>query len=96
MSSMSIKNCKELDLVRWLLLAIESQSWLLEVKNYRNSVFIVVSEDPIVSVCPVCDHIGQEGFLRDFSLFNYLMTLTYRVTWSPDHTILLRRHFVTP
>ena len=93
---MSIKNRKELDLVRWLLLAIESQSWLLEVKNYRNPVFIVVSEDAIVSVCAVCDHIGQEGFLRDFSLFNYLMALAYRVTWSPDHIILLRRHFVTP
>ena len=93
---MSIKNRKKLDLERWLLLAIQSQSWLLEVKNYRYSVFIVVSEDPIVSVCAVCDHIGQEGFLRDFSLFNYLMTLTYRVTWSPDHIILLRRHFVTP
>ena len=93
---MSIKNRKKLDLERWLLLAIQSQSWLLEVKNYRNPVFVVVSEDPIVSVCTVCDHIRQERFLRDFSLFNYLMALAYRVAWSPDHIFWVRRHFVAP
>ena len=97
---MSIKNCKKLDLEARLLLAIESQSWLLEVKHDRNPVFIVVSEDSVVGVCTVCDHIRRERLLRHLSLFNYLMTLAlnlaYRVTRSPDHVTLVRRHLVTP
>ena len=67
LASMSIENRKELYLKLWLFRAIWLNSWLLEVKHYRNPVLIVISDQAIVSVRTISNHIRVQCLLRDLS-----------------------------
>lgn len=54
---MPVENRKKLDLLLWLLWVIGLESRLLKVENDRDSVFIVISKNAVVSVGTVRDEI---------------------------------------
>jgi len=70
LSAVPVKDCKELDLVLWLLVAVRLQSRFLQVKNDRDAIFIVVSDEAIVGVGPIGYHVWREGLMRHLSLLN--------------------------
>ena len=57
LSTMSVEYCEELNLELWLLVAVWLDAWLFEIKNNRYSIFVVVTDKAVVSVCSVCDHV---------------------------------------
>ena len=64
LTAMSVKYGEELDLELGLLVAVWLKSWLLEVKHNRDSVLVVVSDQSIVGVCSVSDHVRSQSLLR--------------------------------
>ena len=94
LATMSIENCKELYLKLRLFRAIWLDSWLLEVEHYRNPVLIVISDQAIVSVCTVGNHIRVQGLLRDLSfLYDGTIWKLDRNLWLSIHLLLSHRHY---
>ena len=58
LSTMAVKNSKELYLVLRLLRTVRLQTRLFQIKYYRDPVLIVVSDEAIMSVGAVGYHVG--------------------------------------
>ena len=73
---MTIEDSEELNLKFWLLITVRLDSGLLQVEHYADSVLIVVSDQAIMSVGSVGNHVGDEralrylGFLDDWRASN--------------------------
>ena len=57
---MTVEDGKELYLMLRLLLAVRLNSGLLEVKHDTDSILIVITDEAIVSIRSVSDHVGNE------------------------------------
>ena len=88
LATVTVENCKELYLKLRLFRAIWLDSWLLEVEHYRDPVLVVISDQTIVSVRTVCDHIRVKCLLRDLSF------LYDRTIWKLDHNLWLSIHLL--
>ena len=94
LATMSIENRKELYLKLRLFRAIWLDSRLLEVKHYRNPVLVVISNQAIVSVRTVGDHIRIQCLLRDLSfLYDGTIWKLDRNLWLSIHLLLSHRHY---
>ena len=84
--TVTVEYREELDLKLWLLVAVGLDARLLQIKDDRDPIFVVVAHEAVVSVCSVRDHVRDERPLRDFSLLD---------DRSPDlgHHDLLRRRW---
>ena len=70
LSTMAIEDCEELNFVRRLFCTRWLNTRLLQIKHYRNSVLIVISNQSIMCICSVGHHIRCLCFLRYFCLLD--------------------------
>ena len=70
LTTMSIENGKELYLVLRLLRTVRLDAWLLKVEHNRYSVLIVISDEAIMGVRTVSNHIWIQRLLRYFSFLD--------------------------
>ena len=70
LATMSIENREELYLKLRLFRGIWLDSRLLKVKHYGNPVLIVISDEAIMGVRTVRNHVWIERLLRYFSFLN--------------------------
>lgn len=79
---MAIENRKELDLELRLLGAIGLNTRLLKVKHDRYSILIIVSNQPIMCVSTIRDHVRVKrllsnlGFLDDWTIGDSALILS--------------------
>ena len=88
LTAVSIKNRKELYLILWLFRAIGLYSWFLKVKYNRNPVLVIISDEAIVGIRSVRNHVWIQCLLRDLSF------LHYGAIWELDHHLWLWFHLL--
>jgi hypothetical protein len=71
LATVAIENSEELDLELWLLIAVRLDARLFQVKHDRNTVFIVIPHEAVMSVGSVGDHIWHERPLGHFCFLEY-------------------------
>lgn len=79
MASVSIIHTKE---TAFRPLLIFSMSWLRDIEDNRDPIFIVVSDEPLISNCRVCsnDSISLDGAFSRFFIGQY-----YSRSWLQGH-----------
>ena len=55
---MTVKNGEELNLKLGLLVAVWFNAWLFKIKHDRYPVLVVITDETIVSICSVGNHVG--------------------------------------
>ena len=70
LTTMPVENSKKLNLFLRLLRVVWLKTRLLQIKNDRNPVFIVIPENSIVSVGSITNEVRVLSLLCNFSLFN--------------------------
>ena len=57
---MAVEDGEELNLMLWLLFAVRLNTRLLEVKNDADPVLIVVTNETIMSIRSISNHVGNQ------------------------------------
>lgn len=58
LATMTVKNGEELNLKLGLLVAVWFNAWLFKIKHDRYPVLVVITDETIVSICSVGNHVG--------------------------------------
>ena len=70
LTTVAVEDCEELYLFLGLFRVVWLETWLLQVKDNRDAIFVVVAENSIVGVGTVSNKVGGLDLLSDFCLLD--------------------------
>ena len=85
LATMTVENRKELYLKLRLFFTVRLESRFFKVENNAYAIFIIVSDQAVMSIGAVCNHVWNKRTLRYFRFFDDRPShLNAKMLWSND------------